>query len=280
MMSPVLAFIELVGPFVCALLLLGGLALPGLPGVFHIYVPIPFIGHYELEVLNVWLQRVLLLSGSGIFLAYPAFRDYTSFFPRHIPMQAFFDDDGVAATLAEFTQEERNLFHLASDWPTRKAAYFLRLNEELEKQDAGDFRFDVNSGVVHSTGQTNIEARQIHKWRQIYQFTSIQGQLKHVVDRAGRPTARIDSEFELLESGASVVNLTFANLYLAKPILVQPLFKQLMRMSQGREIYHHNLIAATRIDVFPMIDISRSIYLWTDSDGSRVPIGYALYSPE
>jgi len=236
---------------------------------------------FKMRGVRVIFVRILLAVATIICFIIPAFRDYSKLFPENFKMVVFYDDEGIKEALSEFTEDELNALRVKTDWDAEKAEYFSFLNKETKKFDIL-FLFDVDNNIVHGEGRTHFKVTRVKNSWQEYQIDkSTKGTLEHMYEAPGEKQRKLISEFQLLESDANRIKPTLADLYLKYTIILTPRFKQKVNISPMQEVYHHYLIAATKIRFFPIIRIGKTIYLLC-RDGSKevIPIGYAIYSPE
>jgi hypothetical protein len=44
--------------------------------------------------------------------------------------------------------------------------------------------------------------------------------------------------------------------------------------------FDHDIVAATKVRIWPCVDIGKTVYLIKGSESGYVPIGYAIYIPD
>ncbi|WP_342723908.1 hypothetical protein AAFG07_33170 [Bradyrhizobium sp. B097] len=220
------------------------------------------------------LAFVLVLAFGSV----PAFRDYSHFFPDLMKVNVFFDDSGTEQAIEGMSSIDVAKLNLAPDWKQRKKEYFDKINRELQASGI-EFKFVDAPGQTSAVGELRFRTQAIDKWgAQLYRIIEASGSLTHVSQSPGAEEHRIFSEFALTDSDSNLIRGTVHDVYWRHGILIMPRFKQLYRVSPSREIYHHSLIAATRVDVFPYINISKTVYLVSSQDGRNIPVGYGYYS--
>lgn len=120
--------------------------------------------------------------------------------------------------------------------------------------------------------------KMVDRWGiQNYILEDAHGSLTHILVKPGSAPQELVSTFQLLDTEARFINVTVRDIYVRYRIMIVPEFKQIVRVSGEREIYHHFLTAAMEVGVFPYVYISRTLYLIRLQNGSQVPIGYAIY---
>jgi hypothetical protein len=227
--------------------------------------------------LTVPTYRALLVFVALLCFAIPAFRDYSKIFPELLRMEVFFDDEGLEAALKAIPSDVAESLRPSMDWKTKKKQYFDDINRELSKRKV-DFRFSGVRGVNSSVGETTLKAQPLKWGLQTYRIVESQGRLTHTALMPDNTTRRIDSDFEILDTPGRLIQATLADVYWRFKIAIVPEFKQTFRISPSREIFVHSVAAVTVIQFFPYIDIGRTVYFKSASDGSRFAIGYAVYS--
>jgi hypothetical protein len=227
------------------------------------------------EITNGLIIRLVLILAAFVFLAVPAFRDYTRYFPKRMGMSVFFDDDGVKSALKQL-EPEVVVLNIRKDWVNDKARYLEKLNREAQRLLGSDFRFDATRGELHSRGEVLFEVTKIDGW-QNYHITKAFGWLDHSFE-AIRERPPLRSEFELKETGANSLHASLSDIYLNWSKIMRPEFDQKLRLSPGRPAYHHTVIAVTKVTFFPLPDVGRTVYfIHVEKSSELVPIGYAIY---
>lgn len=224
------------------------------------------------------LVRLIAFVIACCLLTVPAFRDYSRFFPESLKVTVFFDDEGIKRALESLPSHDLVRLSLAPDWQLRRRNYLAKINDDLKKL-AIPFSFSDVPGQTSATGELKFKVQAIDKWgAQLYRIVEAKGSLVHTTETPGTEQYRIISEYELVNSEGSIIDGSIKDVYLNHGMMILPVFKQLYRVSLAKEAFHHSLIAATRINVFPYIDISKTIYLLQDFDGLSIPIAYGNYS--
>lgn len=60
--------------------------------------------------------------------------------------------------------------------------------------------------------------------------------------------------------------------------MLTPVFKEEFRNAKGEPEYHHRLEAISKIRLFPIPSVGRTVYFYTPAGQTqRIPIGYAIY---
>ncbi len=242
---------------------------------------------FEGNFRRLWIVRMILLVLAIGFFIYPAFRDYSDLFPRHMQMEVFFDDNGLTEIVNKFSNEELQETPLAENWREHKKQYVDSLNKVLSDVKHG-FRFDSLPGTVRSKGENSIEVKKLQSWSwQRYRIQSGRGNLKHTheipspgTDSPQKPEI-IESKFELLETASNYIDLSFTEIYWKWTKVVRPEYKQFFRLSPDKDHYNSHLTALSRVRFFPYVDIEETVYLVrAERDNRYVPIGYAVYFPD
>lgn len=265
----------IVAAFVCCLLFLFPQTIFERTGL----VKISLLDMFSIEHdFHKGIVRVLALFLTVLFAVIPAFRDYSRFFPDLLKVSVFLDDYGIEKTIQSLTDDDISKLNLTSDWRQKKREYYTNINNELQELGI-PFRFGDAPGQTSATGELRFRTQPIEKWgAQLYRISEARGSLVHVSQSPGTEEYRIVSEFDLTNSDFNLIRGSLADVYWNHGILIMPVFKQLYRISPSREIYHHSLIAATRIEIFPYININKTVYLVPSPDGRNIPIAYGNYS--
>ena len=153
------------------------------------------------------------------------------------------------------------------------------LNEKVEERFPGsEFRFSGRAGVLHSFGETYFEVQRVKGSWQTYRIEQAYGYLDHHFQVPEGREQVIQTDFRLLETGASYIQVALADIYLRYTKLMRPEFKQEVRLSATEVLYSGSVIGATKVRFFPIPIIGNTLYLVRrESDGALFPIAYAKY---
>ena len=224
------------------------------------------------------MVRIIFIVIAALLFVLPGFRDYSVFFPERLALTAFFDNAGIERYVETLAKSDLVRLNIAPDWKSKKQEYFAKLNLDLSKYNLR-FRFSEFPGQTYSKGEVKFRTKMIDKWgAQLYRIVEANGSLLHTTQLPGAQSVVIKSEFQLVETDGVIIDASWSDVYLRHGILIRPEFKQIIRISPTQEFYYGSLIAATRVDVFPYVNISKTLYLLRDQQGKNVPIGYAFYS--
>jgi len=194
-------------------------------------------------------------------------------------MEVFFDNEGLEKSLNQFTEQELIDLRVKNNWHQDKREYFTTLNKELEKRGYS-FRFDENNGTFYGKGETYFEVKKVNEWQK-YIIEKAEGSLIYTLETPEEKIETLVSNFQLLETESNHIKGSLSDIYLHFTKILHPEFKQIVRLSPTEEFYHHNLVAATKIRFFPIVDIGRTIYLFREeTENKLIPIGYAIYIPD
>jgi hypothetical protein len=243
--------------------------------------------NFEIPIKRTFIFRCLVVVLALLSFAYPAFRDYSQFFPTTYQMEAFFDDDGISKSLARFSQEEVTSLGILTDWPEKKRQYFKRINEIVTQQLGIPGFFSSKSEYIYSKGETKFVVEKVQGTWQQYYIKEAWGDLAHFVEQPGRKPATFKSKFKLLRSGGDHISVSIADIYLHFSKILKPQFQQYAVLAatpkSERILYDHCLYAVTKIRFFPVNDIGNTIYcinIGTSQNQRLVPIGYCVYIPK
>jgi hypothetical protein len=236
-------------------------------GIFSLQHPIP-----------QFFVRILFVVLATLFFLIPGFRDYSGFFPERLQLGVFFDNQGLENFLKSLSTEDFRRIALNSDWKKKKTEYIVSMNAELAKVNV-PFSFSEIPGQTFGRGELKFKVKMIDKWgAQLYKIVEAGGALVHTTDIPGSETRHIESRYVLNETDETLIRGSLKDVYINHGILIMPECRQLFRISPITERYYGSLIAATRIDIFPYLNISKTLYLVRQNDGSNVPLAYGTYS--
>ena len=229
--------------------------------------------------LEVGFARLLItLVGLFFFFGIPSFRDYSGFFPDRMKVHALYDNEGIERFLKSISARDFRRLRTAPEWQPKKKAYFENLNKELREQEQ-NFRFSESYGRTVSDGVLLFRVRSLGWGAQKYQIEEAKVWFEHETEISGDEHPKtLQTEAEIDPVHAQLTG-SIKDVFLSGGLLITPEFKQKFRLSPSSEAtFHHSLVCATRVDIFPYPNLSETLYLKRLSDGKLVPIGYAHYS--
>jgi hypothetical protein len=292
-MDPVVKLGRLVWPALVSLLCI---ALALLPGNWIASVPIePLLKTLSKWPALSWLELVhhdgqtnyipvrLALGVSAVFfLVYLGVRDYSQLFPQRFNVKVYFDNDGVTEALQNFDSREIATLNLPKDWKAAKEEYFDNLNSKLA--DAGfSFRFSHLDGSTSGSGTgIVVKAHLVERWGlQKYKISEGSGELTFVTPVPNKEPIQLTTKYKLSDSRANHFEVSLFDIYMMKPIVIMPEFKQMIhRTAEAKGEFDHILRTVTKIKFLPVLDIGTTIYMLKLADRAHIPIGYAVYEPE
>jgi len=280
-MGNITTFIELIYPIILGLILIAIQfffhSQPNQPAKFTL--SIFGVINFERDIKNILLIRLLLAFGAISVLCIPSFRDYTVFFPTYYKMEVFFDNNGIKDALSGFSKKEIEELNIKNNWLNSKDDYLRYLNNELQTKFKIPFQFDLQKGDVYSIGETFFKVTKIKGWQK-YKVDEAKGNLKHIIEKPKEKELSFESEFILLDTGTNYIDVSIIDIYFGYTKILKPEFKQIIKSSPTKSIYHHKVVAATKIRFFPVVDIGKTIYFIKEGSLNKlVPVAYAVYSP-
>lgn len=281
--SSLINFLNLIYPFIAAISLL--LCLPFIKTTEENKITFSPFGwiNFDLRIKSKIVINLLIIICSFTLFAFPAFRDYSKFFPSRYDMEVFFDERGIEHTLKEdYSKDETKSLNLNDQWREERKEYLNNLSLDISNILGIDDFFNNGHEYVHSEGSTTFFVEKVEGWQK-YHIKEAKGNLKHVLDLPkSKQTKTFHSKFELQSTSNNYITATISDIYLTYTKILKPHFKQIASLTPGgdEEIYHHSLIAMIKVRFFPISKIGNTIYLVKSKDGiTWVPIGYAIYKP-
>lgn len=251
-------------------------AVPTQPG--HVSLQ-PFGGLITIDI-PVHSQRLVIFAALGIALlcliAY-VFIDYSSLFPAHLKLKTFFDSEGLRQALEELRLRSSEL-RLAPRCEQLKAAYFQQVNADIERVVGVRGFFLSADATVYSHGKTSFIVCKV-SGQQKYHVVEASGELLHSLQVPGKPSVQLLTLFEHMPSAADQIRIRFRDLISGRGVLLHPKFKQIMaeeRTTQG-VIFRYCIVGVTRIRIFPLPDISQTVYFADFGEDGLVPVAYGVY---
>ena len=282
MNSSFINFLNLIYPFLAAIFLL--LCLPFIKTTDEnkiTFSPLGWIS-FDLHIKSKIVINLLIIILSLALLAFPAFRDYSKFFPSRYDMEVFFDEKGIESTLKDYAKDEIESLNLNDQWREERKEYLNNLTSDISIILGIDSFFIKGHEYIHSEGSTTFFVEKVEGWQK-YHIKEAKGNLKHVLDLPkSKQTKTFHSKFELQSTRNNYITATISDIYLTYTKILKPHFKQIASLTPGGDeiIYHHSLIALIKVRFFPISKIGDTIYLVKSKDEiTWVPIGYAIYKP-
>jgi hypothetical protein len=234
----------------------------------------PAISKYRSKI-----ARTVFVATGIICLIYPSIRDYSKFFPARFSIEVFFDDEGLSRALNRFSAEDQKTLKIDSDWKTKRASYFSRLNSDLLNAKI-NFQFLTARAMTIGKGEGTIRAVKIGWVSQNYKITEATGTLLFETPSAGTIDVRsLKTGYDLIETDAAYVTQSGFTVFYPHSFVVHPEFRQYINLSPTNKTFHHILMAATSISV-PLFELQQTVYLTAGEEGEgNIPIGYAILSP-
>jgi hypothetical protein len=227
------------------------------------------------------LLRIALSISAVILLVYAGIRDYSAFFPQRFKIKVYFDNEGLTEVLQGFDSRQLAKLNLCKDWQAAKETYFTNLNSKLANAGFA-FRFSSLDGSTSGNGKGEIKGRLVARWGlQKYKIVDGSGDMMFVTPVSNKDPLQLITKYKLSDSRANELEVALLDIYRMRPIVIMPEFIQMIhRTAEAKGEFDHVLCTATRITFLPIIDIGTTVYLQKQADGTRVPIGYAIYEPE
>jgi hypothetical protein len=233
---------------------------------------------FSLPITNIWITRGLLVCLSFITFSLLIIMDYSNFFPQHLEMEVFFDNDGIADSLKVFSDLELKQVRIPDNYKQFQSRYYDDVNAEISRIFQREETLFVNPKEVHSQGRTSFIVEKIFGL-QSYYIKESHGELVHVVERPNKPRLQFKSFFEKLNSHYDYLKPSLGKLLIKQSIIIQPRFKQIFaeNLKADGTSFHHTLIGLFKVTFFPFPKFSNTIYLMQLDDIGLIPVGYAIY---
>lgn len=255
------------------------LAIFGAPLAQSVLTKVNVLGFLSFEEpVSADLIRVLVASVGLALLAYVALRDYTPFFPKHLRFTIFFDNDGIERLLSTLCEADARLLEISPSWKEKKERYITQINLDLVNANV-PFQFREDKDMTTGRGEMYFKVAMVGSWgAQEYRIVEAKGPVTYRTEAPGTQRVSLFTNCELIQNEAATISASVLDVYARRGIVICPTFKQSYIESPSEETYYTSVIAATRIDIFPYINISKTVYLVRDGH-ENFPIGYAFYSP-
>lgn len=227
----------------------------------------------------VVLRGGLALLGCALLALYPLY-DYSSFFPKRLDMDVFYDQEGLRESIQCLLPYTIPNLVSAVEFESGQREYFKRFDAQVSQLlDIPQF-FSVQ-GVgkyLHSSGTSDTVVERAQGLQQ-YRVTKSEGELTHVLSPPNVKEIRFYTRNKKLESGHDSITFEAGNI--TRGILLMTQYQQILVQSKAEAgvKYQVLLFAATRAQVFPWPRISNAVYLAETDEARLVPIAYATLRP-
>jgi hypothetical protein len=208
--------------------------------------------------------------------------DFSSFFPRRLKMDVFFDTQGISESIDAYPNSARQTLRVDQSWKDQLHRYDSVVKETLREillAEGADVRSAnaLKRANLHAHGETTLVVRRVSPL--CYRICESDGHLEHRVDAPGVRSFAFRTEFALRPTAHDYIQIRIRDV-LCGGHLLRPEFKQVLRVHgfAGARAIDHVVVGATMIRVVPVPWIGRTVYFWRDGEhGKTVPIAYAVY---
>lgn len=240
-----------------------------------------FFFEFSIPVQRRYLYKILItsLSCSSILFYYYTL-DFTSFFPRELEMDVYFDEKGIEEVLSQYSDEELKSLKIKKDFNAREQIYFKDLDDELKKNKVVDNCFlncPCGRENIHSSGKTTFIVQKIDGF-QNYQITESKGELTHYLECVKFEEKSVKSLFEKESTNSDYIYSNIIDIITSNRIIINPFFKQTLveKATSKGTIFHHKLSGLTQLQFFPLPKYSKTLYLF-EYKSTLIPVAYANY---
>ncbi len=283
-----LASLQVLGPFVIGVLLVV-LAAVGPAGQFQLYVPIagPFLA-FQYNASGLIVRVLLLLFALGLF-ATPAFQNYASWLPAYMRFEMFFDAHRIDETLRGLSEQERNALGIEQGWREYQEQYLRNLNESLrELASASPVHVEFTS-QSHGSGEFVYRVRSVKGWQK-YQLDEAWGYARFSFTGNQNETTTLFCLVTKIPTSEDRIRVSFTDIFIRGSKILRPRVRLDMPTSPFTASYIAEVLATTKVHIFPIPTIGETLYLVDKADiqgiaathleRPMVPIAYGIYSAD
>ncbi|MGD0037198.1 MAG: hypothetical protein ABSC53_07895 [Bacteroidota bacterium] len=243
----------------------------------------PF-GHFvemleiKIPISSIAVTRTILGLLTLLPLLTPLFLDYSSFFPAHLKMEVFYDEQGIRDSFTQFEDDEIKSLNIPNNYATYQEEYYKDLDSEVKRMLNIPIFFDSKEGSIHSSGQTSFIVEKVDGIQKYYVSES-SGELLHTLELPNQPLKQFKTFFEKLSTKDDYLNPSLWHIFTKHTIVLRTQFKQILAQNIKSEgvVFHHSVVSITKVTIFPWPDFSNTIYLANFHNAGLVPIAYAIY---
>lgn len=240
--------------------------------------------------LGLWLRRIWIVRSLLLAVALSAAfaslaTDFSGFFPTHLKMDVYFDRAGIRRTLATFTTDDLTEAGIPNNWEPYLSKYDEAVTASLAELGRMNPRRampnvpTIGRSNIHGSGETSFVVKRIGFFA--YRLTESNGLLDFAVEEPRKPPTHFRTSFSLVETAGNHLRPSLRQIITAAPVLIEPEFKQILSIEDGalNAPFDHIVVGLTKVFVLPFPEFSNTLYLWKLPDGTRTPVGYAVYYP-
>lgn len=243
----------------------------------EIHLTIPFV-KVPFRVRSFLARRSLMGGLAAYFILFSVFRDYSTFFPKELKMEVFYDQAGLDDALKVFTVDElRRAGCDPAQWKDQ-AAIYSNLDAFVQQfahiPQFGGFA----SRQLFSTGETKFVTVRVSAWH-TYHVTDARGELRNALDAPGHAPVAFYSFFEKVDTRQDYITPSPLDLFLRNSVVIAPRFKQYVAENRTSSSVQApmTLLAVTKIKVLPRPFLSQTVYFAERSGQTPTPFAYAIY---
>jgi len=282
MESSIFIFLKLYAPFLFSLLFFvsiflvkktrRGTAITIRPPLFFEMV------EFKIPISSIVKTRSVLALAAIVPLVIPLFLDFSSFFPAHLKMEVFYDEQGIRDSFTQFEDSEIKTLNIPTDYSSYRERYYQDLDSEVKRMLDIPIFFDAKEGSIHSSGQTSFVVEKV-EGIQKYHISESSGELLHTLELPNQPPKQFKTFFEKLPTREDYLSPSIWHILAKHTIIIRPQFKQILAQNIKTEgvVFHHSVVGVTKVTIFPWPDFSNTIYLASFPGVGLVPIAYAIY---
>jgi hypothetical protein len=295
-MRPTVVFLQLVSPILLGAILLAlALAAPAL----ELQVLLPLGGPFVIlshAVDNPTTTRLLLFSLALVCFSWPAFRNYSPYFPTYMKSSIYFDAKGILETLDSFSPAEREHIGIASDWRNYHCQYLDRLNARRADPQFENTLYPLPSYVVFAEDMYGFGefAYRVVRTRGLQQYHLAQagGYVQYVFGHEGH-SCKLWTVFMLKDTADAHFGASLLDVYLRYTKTVTPWMREYVPTAPCRLQFIDDVLTATKIRFFPIPALGNTLFLVdktlltgspnhaTDRESrSMIPIAYGVYTTD
>ena len=232
----------------------------------------------DLPISNAVVVRIALTTVALLSLTILSFSDFSKFFPSRLSMEVFFDQAGIEESLKDFDQQEILQLGIPESYEHLQRRYFAALDEQSKSVLGFEVGFADARQHIFSSGETTFVVNTARGYQR-YHIASSEGRLNHSIEQPGIPPLKFSTTFEKRNSRDDYFQGSVGKGLRGEGFMFRPLFKQIQAegVTSIRTEFHHAVVGATKIYVYPFPRISNTVYLADFGEEGLVPVAYAVY---
>ncbi|MDP1853389.1 MAG: hypothetical protein Q8L26_04225 [Candidatus Omnitrophota bacterium] len=227
---------------------------------------------------DTYIRGLLVLLGIS-FLGFTFVRDYSSFFPKRVSFEIYYDSNGLKQAIESIRPLLEDGMKISPDWENKRRAYFQELDKIIKSkipQYELFFSYDHVEDYLVSKGKAEHVVELFRFWQQ-YKITKVNGLVQHRLHPPDMNPIELETRYNLLDRPKNLVLPTIRDFFRGRK-LVAPTMAQSLIIHTDK-VYEAEIVGLTEVRFFPYNTLEKTIFCFK-SEAGLVPFSYTFYKEE